>query len=232
MKILLIVLAVCVAIPFVVAILFFASAKVSNSAYKKVNADLSDSYFIKEGKVYYSTGGNLTFVGAYELFGSDAGSFRVLGETVAVDKDRVYFGKMVLAETGANFEEVNENELQTIEAHPELLAANKTDLELYFYTHSKTGKKHESTFLRDKTKVYAYPQLLDGAKPDEFQALSYNFGYDQQNVYHGETILAPYEGQPIRVEHNDWEENLLFLGETVFIGAKRRNDIDLSLIHI
>ncbi|MBV1911499.1 MAG: DKNYY domain-containing protein [Kangiellaceae bacterium] len=228
MKITLIIVAVVLAIPILATLVFFFGAKISNSAYKEVNPNLSDSYFSKEGKIYYSTGGNLTFVGAYELHGSDAETFKVLGETVAVDKNNIYFGKTLLAAERIDFEEVGDDQLETMQAHPDLLAADTSDLKLYFYTHFKTDEKMQSSFIGDRTKVYAYSQLVEGAKPEEFNAISFNYGHDRKNVYHDVSVLESYDEQSIRVEHMDWEKDVLYLGDKVYIGSTFRDDIDAA----
>jgi hypothetical protein len=228
LKIILGVLALGIVFPLLFASLMMLGAKASNRSYKKVEKETSDSFFEKDGKIYYSIGGNLTFVGASELYGCDAASFRVLGTNLGTDKDRIYYGGRVLGLAEDCIEGPAANELEVIEAHPDLVNANKNELELYTYEYAATGERQQSAFLRDQHNVFVYPQLLEGADPDQFKAVSFNYGHDQQFIYFEDRRLEPFNGQSIKVTQFDWEEDILFVDNNVYIAGNLRTDIDAS----
>lgn len=123
-----------------------------------INAEVSNQYHIKEGKVVYVRGGNFFSIGEVEIEGADLDTFEIIDKSYAKDINHVYYdGKPVLGGIS--------DSVVLIPSELKPTGAN-------------------SSYLISGDKVFTYGEEIEGADPASFTLLEGGYAMDKGYIYY------------------------------------------------
>ena len=161
-----------VSVLVVAAFAFYANSPSTHNA-TAYDSNVSNQYYLQDGKVIYVLDGNFFQIGGTEIEGADPDSFSVIDQSYAKDINNIYYdGKPV---AGAN---------------PNSVALVTSEL---------PEDSANSGYLISDGKVFCYGEIIEGADPASFSYLLGSYAMDKDYLYYYIDIKIPRKATPTAI---------------------------------
>jgi hypothetical protein len=161
-----------VSVLVVAAFAFYANSPSTHNA-TAYDSNVSNQYYLQDGKVIYVLDGNFFQIGGTEIEGADPDSFSVIDQSYAKDINNIYYdGKPV---AGAN---------------PNSVALVTSEL---------PEDSANSGYLISDGKVFCYGEVIEGADPASFSYLLGSYAMDKDYLYYYIDIKIPRKATPTAI---------------------------------
>ena len=161
-----------VSVLVVAAFAFYANSPSTHNA-TAYDSNVSNQYYLQDGKVIYVLDGNFFQIGGTEIEGADPDSFSVIDQSYAKDINNIYYdGKPV---AGAN---------------PNSVALVTSEL--------PEGSANSGYLISDG-KVFCYGEIIEGADPTSFSYLLGSYAMDKDYLYYYIDIKIPRKATPTAI---------------------------------
>ena len=161
-----------VSVLVVAAFAFYANSPSTHNA-TAYDSNVSNQYYLQDGKVIYVLDGNFFQIGGTEIEGADPDSFSAIDQSYAKDINNIYYdGKPV---AGAN---------------PNSVALVTSEL---------PEDSANSGYLISDGKVFCYGEIIEGADPASFSYLLGSYAMDKDYLYYYIDIKIPRKATPTAI---------------------------------
>ncbi len=153
-----------------------------------IDEKISNSYFIKEGRVYYCMSGNFFSVGEVLIESADIDTFAPIDSSFARDKRYVYAREKILDDADPD----------TFKSLGELFYGDKQSV--YFYDRKieiadpLSFSTIDGQFSKDKSHLFFLESVVKGVDPNAFK---YTPGMYAESDENGDLVLKDYDGNRI-----------------------------------
>lgn len=157
-----------------------------------INSELSNQYYIKEGKVVYVRGGSFFVIGESIIQEADLATFAVIDEAYAKDNLHIYYdGEPVLG------------------AKPDSVALVPS---------KGNASGINSGYLVSGDNVFSYGQMIEGADPLNFSLIGGGYAMDNRYIYYYYDEKTPRNVTPTILPQNEYlkhGEQVLYQGKVI-----------------